>query len=120
MPAQARKPDPQTDYEDPVDRLYRRSRGKRDRGDPPDKTPSTTAAVSFTFGAIALVPCLGLLFGPLAVLLGLIGLSHTRDPNVSGKGKAKTGIWFGLIAMVFNYLVPLGLYIYMGARGGWR
>ena len=120
MPAPARKPDPQTDYEDPVDRLYRRSKGKRERerNEPPEKVPSVTAGVSYTFGLVSLVPCLGLLFGPLALLLGFIGLAQTRDPLVSGKGKAKSGIWCGLIALVLNYLIPLGFYVYLGVSGG--
>ena len=117
----ARKPDPQTDYEDPIDRLYRRrSAKKRDRDAPPEKTPSSVASVAYYFGVVGLVPCLGLLFGPLSVALGLVGLAQTRDPKVSGKGRAKSGLWFGLIAVVINYLIPLGFYVWLGFSGGFR
>ena len=37
---------------------------------------------------------------------------------VSGKGRAKSGIWFGLIGLVINYLIPLGFYIYLGIQTG--
>ncbi len=121
MPPPARKPDPQTDYEDPIDRLYRRrasTKRTRDADAPPEKTPSSTATVAFYFGIVGLVPCLGLLFAPLSILLGFLGLAHTRDPLVTGKGRAKSGIWFGMIGVVINYLIPLGFYIYLGIRSG--
>ena len=119
MPPPVRRPDPQTDYEDPIDRLYRRRPGKkRDRDTPAEKSPSATASVAFYFGIVGLVPCLGLLFAPLSILLGFIGLLQTRDPMVSGKGRAKSGIWFGLIGLVINYLIPLGFYIYLGIQTG--
>ncbi len=121
MPPPARKPDPQTDYEDPIDRLYRRRPGKtRDKDEKAEKTPSSTATVAFYFGILGLVPCLGLLFAPLSILLGFIGLAQTRDPMVSGKGRAKSGIWFGMIGVVINYLIPIGFYIWAGIRGGFR
>lgn len=121
MPPPARRPDPQTDYEDPIDRLYRRRSPKKpDKDSPPDKIPSATANVAYVFGLIGLVPCLGALVGPIAVLLGILGLVQCRNPNVSGKGKAKSGLWFGMIALAINYFVPLVLYLYFGFRGGFR
>lgn len=115
----ARKPDPQTDYEDPVDRLYRRRpKGKRDRHTPAEKTPSAVASVAFYFGIVGLIPCLGVVFAPLSILLGFIGLAQTRDPMVSGKGRAKSGLWFGLIGFVVNCLLtPVGVYLYVLAGG---
>jgi hypothetical protein len=116
----ARRPDPQTDYEDPVDRLYRRAAGrrreKRQKDKEPEKVPSTTASVAYYFGMVGLVPCVGLVFAPVAVVLGVVGLTHTRNPLVSGKGKAKSGIWFGMIGMAINYLIPALFYGWAWAR----
>ena len=112
MPAPARRPDFQTDYEDPVDRLHR-PKGVRAKKDQPPKKPNPAANVSYYLGMIGLVPCVGLLFGPLALLAGGIGLSKARDPQVGGKGRARSGVWFGLVAVVINYVVPLGLFIWL-------
>ena len=109
-PPTRRRPDPQTDYEDPVDRLYRRSAVPRERAKKPAKRPNPLATVAYILGLIGLVPCLGALLGPIAVLLGILGLMQTRDPNVGGKGQAKSGLWFGLLAVVVNYGIPLVLY----------
>lgn len=115
------RPDPQTDYEDPVDRLYRRraprKREKREKDDTPEKVPSTTSAVAYYFGMVGLIPCVGVVFAPLAVILGFIGLVQTSQPNVSGKGKAKSGVWFGLIGIVINCLLtPFGYFFFFGVR----
>jgi hypothetical protein len=107
MPPPARRPDPQTDYEDPIDRLYRRTRrprgGREATAEAAEKVPSTTATVSYYLGMVAVVPVLGLVFGPIALLLGILALGHTSHPKVSGKGRAKSGIWFGLFACLINY-----------------
>jgi hypothetical protein len=117
MPPPARKPDPQTDYEDPIDRLYRRSprrrEGKATADDAPDKIPSTTATMSYYLGMVGVVPCLGLVFGPVALLLGIMGLAQTRDPKVRGKGRAKSGIWFGLFACLINYGILIAWVVLM-------
>lgn len=110
MPPARRRPDPQTDYEDPVDRLYRRRDEPRGGSSKPKKKENPTATVSYYLGLVGLVPCLGAVLGPLAILLGIIGLVQAADPAVGGKGKAKSGIWFGVIALLVNYGVPLGLY----------
>lgn len=108
-PTARRRPDPQTDYEDPVDRLYRRSAEPRG-GKKPAKRPNPLATVAYVLGLIGLVPCLGAVLGPVAMLLGVLGLVQARNPDVGGKGQAKSGLWFGLLAVVINYGVPLILY----------
>lgn len=106
-PPARRRTDPQTDYEDPVDRLYRRSFAQPGQPTKPSKAPNPTATVAYYFGLVGLVPCLGALLGPIAILLGILGLVQTRDPEVGGKGRAKAGVWFGVLAVVINYGVPL-------------
>lgn len=117
MPPPARKPDPQTDYEDPIDRLYRRKERRRD-GRPaadvkPEKIPSSTATISYYLGMVGVIPGLGLVFGPIALLLGIVALGQTRDPKVSGKGRAKSGIWFGLFACLINYGIVIAWVLLM-------
>src|SRR5690349_607635 len=111
MPPPARRPDPQTDYEDPIDRLYRRSHEPRERGKKAVKRPNPVATVAYVLGLIGLVPCLGAVLGPIAILLGILGLVQASNPEVGGKGQAKSGLWFGLLAVVINYGVPLILYV---------
>lgn len=110
-PTTRRRPDPQTDYEDPVDRLYRRSTGSRGGGKKPAKRPNPLASISYVVGLIGLVPCLGAVLGPVAMLLGMFGLVQASRPDVGGKGQAKSGLWFGLLACVVNYGIPLILYV---------
>lgn len=109
MAAPTRRPDPQCDYEDPIDRVYRRKNDSKERK--PPAAANTSAAVAYYLGLIALVPCLGAVLGPVAMLMGVIGLVAARKPKVGGKGRAKSGLWFGLIAVLINYAVPLALYL---------
>lgn len=123
MPPPARRPDPQTDYEDPVDRLYRRRaprKKKAEKDNTPEKVPSTSATVAYYFGLIGLIPCVGVVFAPLGVILGFVGLAQTRQPNVSGKGKAKSGVWFGFLGVFINYVAPTLFYVWLLIRSrGW-
>lgn len=99
-----RRLDDQSDYEDPIDR-YRafddEPRPKR------KKSVNPNANSSWTFGLISLVPCLGLLFGPLAILFAFLGLRHVRlHPDAGGKEQAKSGLWFAMLGCFINYGLP--------------
>jgi hypothetical protein len=111
-PAKPRRPRPdyQTDYEDPGDRLFRRTEGKRDKT--PAKRPNPVATTAAAFGYTALVPCVGAVFGPLAVLLGILGRVNAARPNTTGKAKSNTGIWFGIVGCVLYILLPFGIYLW--------
>ena len=114
MPTNANKarprPDFQTDYEDPTDRLFRRA--ERTTGGKPKKAANPVATVAYYLGVVALIPCVGSLLGPVAVLLGLIGVAKS-SATVGGLGKAKSGLWFGVVASVLYIFIPLGFYIWI-------
>jgi hypothetical protein len=100
MPATRRRRDDQTDYEDPIDRF----RPDYDRPTPKKrKRRNRVAVVSYYCGVFALIPILGLLLGPLAMLLGFIGLADARThPDMGGRGHARAGLIIGLIVICFH------------------
>lgn len=107
MPAAPRRHDDQTDYEDPVDRhhLY-------DNRPKAKKKTHPAANTAYACGLVSLVPCLGAVLGPIAVIYGLKGLADiSSDPASGGKGRAKSGIWFGSLACVINFGLPALFYV---------
>jgi hypothetical protein len=69
----------------------------------PWKNP--TAVYSYGVGLAALMPVLGVVLGPIAVLLGLIGFVHRRlRPKVHGTNFAVAGIVLGLLNTALNAL----------------
>lgn len=103
MPTRTRLDD-QTDYEDPIDR-YR----PRDFSPKAKKKKSTngTANSAYIMGLISLVPFIGAVLGPIAIFIGLAGLGYARShPDAGGREKAKSGIWFGIVACLVNFGVP--------------
>lgn len=103
------RPDYQTDYEDPGDRLFRRG---TDKDRKPKKKDNPVAGVAYVLGAVAMIPCVGSLLGPVAVLLGILGLVNAADPTVGGKGKAKSGLWFGIVACVLYIGGPILFFLW--------
>src|SRR5258708_2800932 len=54
---------------------------------------------------LGLIPGLGLLFGPAAVLLGFIGKAHVKtDPACTQPGQATAAIVLGSLATLTNWL----------------
>ena len=67
----------------------------------PWKNP--TAVYAYAVSLAALTPVLGLVLGPVAVLLGLIGLIHRRlRPKVHGTNFAVAGIILGILNTLLN------------------
>jgi hypothetical protein len=62
---------------------------------------NTMALVAYYLGVFGLIPGVGILLGPLALILGILGLRDfmTRE-NAGGIGHAVTGIVLGVIAIV--------------------
>src|SRR4051794_16067536 len=61
----------------------------------PYKTPAALA--SYYCGVFALIPFIGLLLAPLAIILGIMGLiKASAHPKARGRVHAVTGIVFGL------------------------
>lgn len=107
MPATRRRGDDQSDYEDPIDR-YRPAADRPRKKGPPQNPNANTA---YTLGMISLVPCLGGLLGPIAVILAFMGFAHAKaHPDAGGKGRAKGGMMFGLLGCFINYGLPVIFY----------
>ncbi len=83
------------DYEEPGDRRARRGRGGDATGGLiPYK--NAKALASYYCGVFALIPCLGAILGPIALILGFMGLSYANKmPEAKGKAHAIVGIVLG-------------------------
>ena len=65
---------------------------------------------------VALIPCVGTICGPIAVIMAFMGFSeYRRNPEGGGWGRAKSGLWFGLIASCLYALFPIAFLVL--ARG---
>lgn len=70
-----------------------------------DFTPwrNPASVYAYVVSLVALIPFLGLVLGPIAILLGVIGwIKRRRDPTIRGGNFATAGIVLGSIALVFN------------------
>ncbi len=76
-----------------------RSRREDDEGDAtggliPYK--NAKALMSYYCGVFSLIPCLGAILGPIAVVLGFLGFSYAnKHPKAAGKAHAIVGIVLG-------------------------
>lgn len=61
------------------------------------------ALLAYYTGVASLIPCLGLLTGPVAIVLGFKGLRvYDENPAVFGKGHAIAGIVLGSVCFLAN------------------
>jgi hypothetical protein len=81
----------------------------------PYKNPP--ALMAYYFGVFALAPCLGLLLGPAAFVLGIIGLKRaSRHPEQKGKVHAWIGILLGSLCSILNLIGLLWFLSMLAAR----
>jgi hypothetical protein len=127
-PARARRRDPDDDYEAEDDRPRRRRDEEYDDEDdrprrrrrPSDEADSTgglipykngKALAAYYCGVFALIPCVGLILGPIALILGIMGLQYAKEhPRARGQAHAIVGIVLGglvLLAHVGGILVMI-------------
>jgi hypothetical protein len=60
--------------------------------------------IAYYLGVFSLIPCLGLVLGPAALILGFMGLGYRkRHPTAGGTGHAITGIVLGAITTLGNW-----------------
>ncbi len=101
------------DYDDDDDeRPRRRRRRARDDDDDDDEEESSAgeaasiivpyrnvmALVAYYCGIFGFIPILGLLLGPIAFILGILGLVYKKNhPNAHGTGHAIAGIILGFV-----------------------
>jgi hypothetical protein len=66
------------------------------------------ALAAYYCGVFSLVPCLGNLLGPVAIVLGLMGLRYAREhPTAKGTGHAITGLVLGSITSLLYWGMAL-------------
>ena len=76
----------------------------------PYKNP--LALASYYVGVFSLVPCFGLILGPMALVLGIFGYKRrAADPRLHGTGHAIAGIVLGALTTLGNYGVLATLLI---------
>jgi len=56
------------------------------------------ALIGYYVGMASLIPCLGCITGPIAIILGIIGaIKANSNPAIGGMGHAITAIVLGLV-----------------------
>lgn len=94
-----RREDDDDDYDDDVRRRIR-NEGDATGGLIPYKNPM--ALIGYYVAVFSLIPCLGLLMGPVAIVLGLLGLRYRSKHPTAG------GLAHAIVAIVLGSLVLLG------------
>jgi hypothetical protein len=102
-----------TDEPRPPHRPRRRPPGYQEWDDGGDAVSSlipyhnVRALLAYYFGVFGLIPGIGLLLGPAALVLGILGLSYAKNnPRAKGMGHAITGIVLGILDM-YNWVILL-------------
>jgi hypothetical protein len=62
--------------------------------------PSTTSGAAVASLICGLLFCIPFVTGLLAFILGLVGISSTKNPNVRGRGMAIAGLILGLLSLL--------------------
>jgi len=90
-------------------KLPRRRRGAEEEQGPP---PSTSALLAFRCAVCGLIPLVGLVMGPVALLLGFLAYRRGQEDVVtSGNAHAIAGMVFGGVIALTNWVgVLLMLY----------
>jgi hypothetical protein len=74
----------------------------------PYKNPK--ALTAYYLGIFGLIPCLGLILGPTAIVLGVLGLRYkAKYPEAKGKAHAIVGLLLGSLETLANCGVTLAL-----------
>lgn len=120
QPAKPRsaKPPPDDWDDEPDDRPRRRSRPPEERRRDDDGVSTiipyhnAMALAGYYVGVFSLIPCVGLILGPLGLIFGIVGLRRVnRNPEIKGTGHAVTAIVLGGIATLGNYGVLIAFFV---------
>jgi hypothetical protein len=72
----------------------------------PIKNPK--ALIGYYLGVFSLIPCMAMVLGPAAVILGVLGLrARAENPNLPGKAHSIVAIVLGGLTTIANYGVLL-------------
>jgi hypothetical protein len=75
------------------------------------------ALVGYYLGVFSLIPCIGLALGPVALLLGILGLRHAhKHPEAHGAAHAITAIVLGGLMTLANFGVVAFMVIAMATN----
>jgi 4-hydroxybenzoate polyprenyltransferase len=78
------------------------------------------ALAAYYCGVFSLIPLLGVLLGPIAIILGILGNNYAKaNPEAKGTGHAITGIILGSIGFLICGLGP-AVFIVMGMLAAGR
>jgi predicted Zn finger-like uncharacterized protein len=113
IPKSATKPAPR-DEDDKEEAPRRRPRRRREDDEGyadegvgtliPYRNPKALAA--YYCGVFGLIPCLGLILGPIALIFGILGLKAVRaKPRMHGTGHAIAGIVLGSLELLGHLIV---------------
>jgi hypothetical protein len=105
LPRPRRRP-VEDDYEDDED--DDRPRRPRRRGDGAVSTiipfHNGMALTAYYLGVFSIIPGIGLLLGPMAIIFGIVGLRRVRaNPQIKGTGHSITGIVIGSLTTLANW-----------------
>lgn len=115
-PRARRRRDEDDDYEDDDDRPRRRRRFVDDDDESGAEEATSIivpykngpALAAYYCGVFGLIPVAGFVLGPVALILGILGLLRVRrDPRAHGTGHAIAGIVLGLIDPVLWVVIIL-------------
>jgi hypothetical protein len=101
------------DYDDEDDEPRPRRR-RRQEADPlggliPYRNGQALAA--YYCGVFSLIPCVGLILGPIALIMGILGLRYSKlHPAAKGGGHAIAGIVLGLLVLI-GHLIVIGFIV---------
>lgn len=115
---------PPDDFDDDDEEEIPRSRkaARNIRRDPTTEAVSTIipykngrALIAYYLGVFSLIPCLGLLLGPAALVLGILGVRYVKvHPTAKGTGHAIAGIVLGTMTTLGNWGVILAVIVMGG------
>jgi hypothetical protein len=101
------------DFDDDFDRPRRRRRDEEETDGTGGLIPykNGLALGSYYTGVFSLIPGVGLVLGPIALVLGIMGFKYAnKHPTARGKAHAVVGIILGLLNVI-GYLACLVLII---------
>jgi hypothetical protein len=101
------------------DYVPRDIRKREDEEEGPSMIPvkNMPALLGYYCGVFSMIPCLGLGLGPIAVVLGIMGLrAVSQNPRKKGTGHAIAALILGGITTLGNWGVFL-LFVLAGASG---
>jgi predicted Zn finger-like uncharacterized protein len=115
------EPSSPADYDD--EEMPRSRKNTRNiRRDPTGDAVSTIipykngrALLAYYLGVFSFIPCVGLLLGPAALILGILGMRYVKaNPTAKGTGHALAGIIMGTLTTLGYW----GLVIFITVMGG--